>query len=151
MQLLLLPAASVPLTIQTPTTHRSPLPPLLPTTWHWQVKNVGLFGKANLLPSGGVTPEKAKEWFEVRYPHNPASGGGAPCVLDGLDAPRLLLSHLQAGAFAVGMGSRLVGKDVRVLPTDSAALQAAKVNWRTDGRDRAAALFKSLGSLPSKL
>ena len=85
-----------------------------------QVKAVGLFGQANLLPSGGITPAAAPEW-------------------------------LKAGAIMVGMGSRLVGKDVRVVPTDVEALKAARQEWIDEGRSRAAAIFKELNTGAARL
>lgn len=63
------------------------------------LRAVGMFGTLNIMPSGGVNPVNAFDWF----------------------------AH---GAFAVGMGSKLVGGDVRVKPEDAEAL-AVRCNAQT--------------------
>ena len=77
------------------------------------LRGIGEFGIMNLIPSGGISPETAKNW-------------------------------LDAGAFAVGMGSNLVGKDVRVDPNDTETLHNSAIAWNREGRPRATKLFRSL-------
>ena len=84
------------------------------------LRGIGEFGNMNLIPSGGISPETAKNW-------------------------------LDAGAFAVGMGSNLVGRDVRTDPHDTEALHNNTTQWTRDGRKRAEKLFQNLSRTASRL
>ena len=59
-------------------------------------------------------------------------------------SPETAKTWLDAGAFAVGMGSNLVGKDVRVDPNDTETLHNSAIAWNREGRPRATKLFRSL-------
>ena len=78
------------------------------------LRAIGSFGALKLCPSGGVTPDNARAWFD----------------------------H---GAHAVGMGSNLVGGDVRAAP-GSEAFRAARAAWEADGRARARDVFARFSS-----
>lgn len=75
---------------------------------------VGGFGKLNIMPSGGITPENADSWFKN-------------------------------GAAAVGMGSKLVGKDVRTSKDDK-SYEADAAEWVNSGRKAAKELFEKMNS-----
>lgn len=71
----------------------------------------------------------------------------APIVhpyLSGGITPASYSEWLDAGAFAVGMGSKLVGGEVRVPASDDgAALAAAAAEWKATGRAQAAAVLSA--------
>ena len=81
---------------------------------------IGEFGHLSLMPSGGITPENAKDW-------------------------------LDAGAAAVGMGSNLVGGDVRTDPSDEAQVLFQQKLWKNEGILRAERLFDRVSRLRSRL
>lgn len=77
--------------------------------------DVGEFGDINIIPSGGITPQTAKEWLE-------------------------------AGAFAVGMGSNLAGRDVKCPASDPVALKAAQEHWQSTGKMAAQRIIEALAN-----
>lgn len=112
------------------------------------MRGVGMFGGLNIIPSG-----KSALW-----PPRPCLAGSfdlgmvfvwliAPIVrpyLSGGITPASYSEWLDAGAFAVGMGSKLVGGEVRVpASADGAALAAAAAEWKATGRAQAAAVLSA--------
>lgn len=69
------------------------------------------------------------------------------CPSGGIDCSKAE-AWLDAGAYSVGMGSCLVGKDVATAPDDVAGLSAAEVDWRETARPNAVALAARLGFVP---
>jgi len=61
--------------------------------------------------------------------------------------PELAAAWLQAGAKAVGMGSKLVGRDVRVSAKDQSDLAVAKLEWTSEGKSEAKKCFDMIASI----
>jgi len=76
----------------------------------------GELSKVKICPSGGISPESSKEWFD-------------------------------AGAFAVGMGTHLAGKDVKISKDDpnyEEKINVATAHWEKVGREGARTAIASL-------
>lgn len=122
--MLAIPAAYTPQEVSACFTAGARMCKLFPATM-WTPQNlralraVGMFGKFDILPSGGISPDNVGAW-------------------------------LSAGACAVGMGSCLVGDDVRLAnPTPEALVEAGRA-WEESGAAVAAALFKRVLEGPFK-
>ena len=70
--------------------------------------------------------------------------GSINLIPSGGISPENAKSWLDAGAFAVGMGSNLVGRDVRTGPEDLEMLRKSSMVWKREGRKRAQKLFQNL-------
>eukprot|EP00939_MAST-03C_sp_MAST-3C-sp1_P003863 g3863.t1 len=77
---------------------------------------------------------------------------GEMCLIpSGGITPETAQDWISSGASAVGMGSNLVGKDVRTPPDDVAALRRHEQNWSSEGRARAKKVFQRFNSSPRPL
>ncbi len=134
------------------------------------LRAVGRFGEVALLPSGGfrVVPAQARvgegrvptpgrackaplppslsHRSAPTHPHTHNHPARLPFLLrPGGVSPDTLFKWLDAGAACVGMGSCLVGDDVRVAPTaDPAALAAAVKKWADGGRAAVETMYAKL-------
>ncbi len=117
------------------------------------LKAVGRFGEVELLPSGAwvlLMGVDCSAFFCCTH-----VGGrvrvrvdclcGSCCFASGGISPDNAFTWLGAGAACVGMGSCLVGDDVRVAPTADPAIMAKAVKkWVDGGRAAVVALFERL-------
>ncbi len=70
--------------------------------------------------------------------------GSLKIMASGGITPANVFAWLDCGAKVVGMGSKLVGREVRISPNDSKNLIAAREEWLRSGYDEAAKLFASI-------
>ncbi len=76
--------------------------------------------------------------------------GNIKIIPSGGITPENAAAWLDAGAFAVGMGSKLVGSDTKCLPVacggTEAALAAARHAWVTEGKAKAQVLLDQMNT-----
>jgi len=71
--------------------------------------------------------------------------GNMRLIPSGGITPENAQEWMAAGAFAVGMGSGLTGKDVKTPPNATEALKESQADWEARGKVQAAKLFQSMG------